>query len=140
MSERPAHPIYRRRRALTIGVVGFLAEQEDPVPWDDVLLAFTTDKLSWKTLENVIRELENFGAIHRIGKVVKGRDTRALIATPLGKAWLESELVPLPGEHLEEEAEPIPEDPFELADAIADTLDELAGLDLENPLAPSIDT
>lgn len=132
MTDRPDHPIYRRRRVLVIGLVGYLAEQDDPVPWDDVLHLFTTDKLSWKTLENVIRELENFGAIHRIGKVVKGRDTRALHATALGRAWLDAELVPLPGEHHEEDE--IPEDPFELADAIADTRAEIAELELTNPL------
>lgn len=135
MTDRPPHPIYRRRRALVIGLVGFLAEQDDPVPWDDVLVTFTTGKLSWKTLENVIRELEAFGAIHRIGKVVKGRDTRALLATPLGRAWLEGDTMPLPGDHHDPDADEIPDDPFALADAIADVRAELEDLDLENPLA-----
>lgn len=126
------HPIYRRRRALVIGLVGYLAEQTDPVPWDDLLNAFRTDDLSWKTIENTIRDLEHFGALHRVGKTVRGADTRALLATALGRAWLDQELAPLPGQT---DAFGTPTDPFELADAIADTAAEIADLTLDDPFA-----
>lgn len=131
------HPIYRRRRALVIGLVAYLADQNRPVPWDDLLTTFRDEKTSWKTLENVIRDLENFGALHRIGKAGNRtlEDTRALHATPLGVAWLEETLLPLPGQHPHDEDDEIPDDPFELADAIADHLEELDTLDLGNPLA-----
>lgn len=136
MSPGDRHPVYRRRRSLVVGIVGFLADQEAPIPWDELLAVFRTEDLSWRTIENTIRDLEAFGALHRVGKVVKGKDTRALLATPLGRAWLEAELVPLPGEHHDDDdVEDLPEDPFELADAIADVRAELEDLDLENPLA-----
>lgn len=131
------HPVYRRRRTLVVGLVAWLADQPEPVPWDDVLHAFRSDGTSWRTLENTIRDLVAFGALHIIGRARArgGADTRALVATPLGLAWLEGRPVPLPGEHdLEADLEDRLEEADEIADRLADDL--LAEITIENPLDP----
>ena len=117
------HPVYRRSRGLIIGIVAYLDAAENPVPWDDLLRTFSSEDRSWKTLENTIRDLEAFGAIHRIGKPADRRrpDSRALVATPLGRAWLDQEVPPLPGADVDD----VPDDPFELAEAISDAVDRL---------------
>lgn len=128
MTDRPPHAVYRRRRTLTIGIVAHLADHHEPIPWDHLVEVFTTEKLSWKTVENTIRDLEHFGAVHRLGKIARGTDTRALIATELGRAWLDQHLPPLPGQPPDDEPDPDELDPFALADEIADHahhLDEL---------------
>lgn len=142
MTDRPAHPVYRRRRSLTIGIVAYLADQERPTPWDELVELFATEKLSWKTVENTVRDLENFGALHRIGKTTRGADSRALTATELGRAWLAQETPPLPGQTSDDVDDELDDleaiDPFALADEIADHaahLDELAA-HLPDPLAP----
>lgn len=142
MTDRPAHPVYRRRRTLTIGLVAYLADQDRPTPWDELVELFSTEKLSWKTVENTIRDLENFGALHRVGKTGRGTDTRALLATELGRAWLDQELPPLPGQTTDDDelddvdVEEL--DPFALADEIADHAAHLEELEaaLPDPFAP----
>lgn len=141
MTDRPAHPVYRRRRTLTIGIVAYLTDQADPTPWDHLVDLFATEALSWKTVENTIRDLENFGALHRLGKSTRGgTDSRALIATELGRAWLLQELPPLPGHPTDDDPDlDVDElDPFALADEIADHAAHLEELEaaLPDPFAP----
>lgn len=70
----------------------------EPIPWTDLVDAFTSEAHSWRTVENVLYELDALGAVHRVGKpAARGRpDSRALLPTLLGEAWLAGELHPVP--------------------------------------------
>jgi hypothetical protein len=70
----------------------------EPTPWNDLVEAFTSPAHHWRTVENVLYELVAVGALHRVGKPsARGRpDTRALLPTLLGRAWLAGELHPTP--------------------------------------------
>lgn len=73
-------------------------DKPDPVPWRDLVDAFTSEAHSWRTVENTLYDLAAAGAIHRVGKPsTRGRpDTRAFLPTLLGRAWLAGELHPVP--------------------------------------------
>lgn len=127
-------PLRFRNPTIVVAVLGYVYDADEPVPWEELVDAFTSSSHAWKTVENVVYELVAFGALHRIGKPpVKsyggkaGPDTRALKPTELGRAWLARELVPLPGRTAEEDAL---DDDLEEADRIASELAELE-LDLE---------
>lgn len=70
----------------------------EPIGWREVIAAFESDQHSAKTVEETVRDLVSFGALHRIGQpATRDRlDSRALVLTPLGAAWLEQTLLPLP--------------------------------------------
>lgn len=116
-----ADPIRFRSARLVVGILGYVYDADEPIPWLELVDAFADGDHPWKTVENTIYDLVSFGALHRIGKPGDRRhpDSRALKATPLGRAWLAAELLPRPGE-------PVPEDPSPLADAeaIAERLGE----------------
>lgn len=78
-------------------------DKPEPTPWTDLVDAFTSATHEWKTVDNTLRDLVAIGAIHRIGKPsTRGRpDTRALLPTILGRAWLAGELHPLPGQDVD---------------------------------------
>ena len=103
-----------RSPELVISIVGYFVETDEPIPWLEALEVFVDDEHPWKTVENLFYELVAFGALHRTGKPKgKGRtDSRALRATPLGRAWLERDLLELPGlgEDLDDLAEDLTED------------------------------
>jgi hypothetical protein len=73
-------------------------DKPDPIPWGELVDAFTSDAHQWRTVENVLYELVAAGALHRVGKPgARGKpDTRALLPTLLGRAWLAGELHPVP--------------------------------------------
>lgn len=104
-------PLRFRNPTLVVAVLGYVYDADEPVPWEELIDTFTTSAHAWKTVENVVYELVAFGALHRIGAPPKksyggriGPDTRALKPTILGRAWLDRELVPLPGRTPEEDA------------------------------------
>jgi len=99
------HPIYRRSPELVLAVLGLVYEADEPIPWLDLLGQLTTDRYPWKTVENTLYDLIAFGALHRIGKpgLTRTPDTRALKATPLGRAWLDRDLLDLPHHNNTEE-------------------------------------
>lgn len=105
-----------RNPTLVVAILGYVFDADEPIPWDELLETFAVAGRSWKTVENVLYELVAFGALHRIGKVKRGQDDRAVKPTPLGRAWLEGELVPTPGREDVDELEEIAED-------LADELD-----------------
>ena len=92
-----------RSPELVLAMMGILVDHEDdpdtegPIPWN-ALASLFGDAFPWKTIENTIYDLVAFGAIHRIGQAgTRNRaDTRALRSTPLGRAWLEQTVLPLP--------------------------------------------
>lgn len=92
--------IYARKPELVVAILGYLADADRPAPWNETLDTFSghgDEPIPWKTLENVLYELIAFGAVHRVGKTGRA-DTRALKLTPLGRAWLERELLPFVGD------------------------------------------
>lgn len=93
----PTEPLRFRSPALVAAVLGLVYDSDEPVPWNEAVEKLTADGRPWKTVENTIYELVAFGAIHRIGKADRRGDTRALKPTPLGRAWLEREILPIPG-------------------------------------------
>jgi hypothetical protein len=98
MGDDDRHPLRRRNPELVVALLGYIYDHDDPVPWLDTVDRFTNDGRPWKTVENTIYDLIAFGALHRVGKPgQRGTpDTRALRPTPLGRAWLERTLLPLP--------------------------------------------
>lgn len=115
MSERqPLGPIARRAPELVLAVLGHVYEAEEPVPWLDLVGEYSSDRWPWKTVENTLYDLVAFGALHRVGKPGHTRlpDTRALRPTGLGRAWLERELLPLPGAHDAEDARELDADAY----------------------------
>lgn len=93
---------YRSPELVAAILDAFHAEQEistgDPVPWREVIAAFESEKHTAKTVEETVRDLVSFGALHRVGQpATRDRlDSRALFLTTLGAAWLEQTLLPLP--------------------------------------------
>jgi len=120
-----------RSPELCASVLGIVYEDEDPVPWSTLVELLSSDRHPWKTVENTLYDLVALGALHRIGQAGTKRraDTRALKPTPLGRAWLDRELLPLPGQRDEP-------DPLEEADRIAHQHDddlELEPITFERP-------
>lgn len=72
----------------------------DQIAWTDLLDLYTTTEHPWRTIEATLYDLIAYGAVHRIGQpATRNRpDTRALKPTPLGRAWLNQELLPPPGD------------------------------------------
>ena len=105
MTDHTRSPLYRRSPELVSALLGHVYETEDPVPWLDLVGQYSSDRWPWKTVENTLYDLVAFGALHRVGKPGHARtpDTRALKPTALGRAWLERDLLPLPGAHNPEE-------------------------------------
>lgn len=91
-------PLRFRNPTIVVAVLGYVYDAEGPVPWDELVDAFTSSAHQWKTVENVVYELVAFGALHRTGAVVKKVDARELRPTSLGRAWLDRELLDLPGQ------------------------------------------
>lgn len=91
-------PLYRRSPDLIAALLDAVYDDPEPIPWTDLVHAYTTTDLPRKTIENTLYDLIAFGALHRIGKPGTRRtpDTRALRQTPLGRAWLDGELLPPP--------------------------------------------
>lgn len=95
-------PLRFRSPELVVEILGLVydrAEEEPPIGWIELVVGLS-DSNQWKTVENTIYELVAFGALHRIGRPAQGRrgiDTRALKPTALGRAWLDRELLELPG-------------------------------------------
>lgn len=117
-----------RNPVLVVGIIGYVYDSDEPVPWDELVGTFTSDERPWKTVENTLYELQQFGALQRVGRPGgKGKkDTRALKPTTLGRAWLDRELVPIPG-HDDDELEEIARD---FADSTLDADDILPIHDL----------
>jgi hypothetical protein len=91
-------PLSYRPADLVVGIMGYVIESERPVVWAELVEAFTGDHAR-KTVENTIRELVNFGALARSGdraRTARQVDTRTVVATTLGAAWLAQDLLPLP--------------------------------------------
>jgi hypothetical protein len=102
------NPLRHRDPDLVLAILDAVYEhvdqdKPDPIPWTDLVDAFTSDAHNWRTVENVLYELAALGAIHRVGKPgARGKpDTRAFLPTLLGRAWLDQELHPLPGEQVD---------------------------------------
>lgn len=96
----PLGPLARRPLDLVTGLLGYVYEAAEPVPWLELAGRFSEEGAHrMKTVENVLYELVAFGALHKVGKPGYARvpDSRALRPTTLGRAWLERELLPLPG-------------------------------------------
>lgn len=114
-------PLAFRDRDLVLTIFDYVADVDDgpPVTWAELLTVFGTElDHRVKTVENAVYELVAFGALHRIGRPAGrkgGKDTRAVVATPLGKAWRDGRVPGLPGE---------PEDPIEAADQIGADLED----------------
>lgn len=104
-----------RDRDLVLALFDYIADIEEgqPATWVELITVFGTEgDRPPKTVENALYELIRFGALHRIGRpgTRRRRDTRALVATPLGKAWRDGTVPGLPQE---------PDDPIEAADHLA---------------------
>ena len=99
MSSASSDPLTYRATALVLGVLDYVYTAEDPVPWDELVDVFTTAATPYRTVEATLYDLVAYGALHRIGRPATSRrpDGRALRATPLGRAWLDRDLLPLPG-------------------------------------------
>ncbi len=71
-----------------------------PYPWVDLVDEFDIvgARHKRKTIENVLYDLLQFGALHRTGHPPDRRrsDTRAVRPTVLGRAWLDQIVLPLP--------------------------------------------
>lgn len=86
-----------RSPELVIGILAAVYESPDPYPWHALVDLFSSDRHAWRTVEATIYDLVAFGALHKVGQPSSGRrviDSRALKATPLGRAWLDGELLP----------------------------------------------
>lgn len=91
-------PLAFRNPTIVVAVLGYVYDAEGPVPWEELVDAFASSSHTWKTVENVVYELVAFGALHRTGNVKRALDARELRPTPLGRAWLDRELLELPGQ------------------------------------------
>lgn len=95
-------PLRYRPRDLVAAILGAVytadTNEDDPYRWTDLVDEFTDDQHKAKTVDNVIRELVSYGALHKTGDIARGRDTRVIHPTPLGRAWLDRELLPLHNE------------------------------------------
>jgi len=97
MTEDRSHPIYRRSAELVAAITGYLYDTDEPTPWHELVAMMTTPARGWKAVESTLYTLVSFGAVHKIGTpAARGRrDSRALVLSPLGRAWLDRELLPL---------------------------------------------
>lgn len=91
-------PLRFRNATIVVAVLGYVYDADGPVPWEELVDAFASAEQTWKTVENVVYELVAFGALHRTGAVKRAVDGRELRPTPLGRAWLDRELLDLPGQ------------------------------------------
>lgn len=96
---RVTDPLAYRSTALVLGLLDYVYAAESPVPWDELVEVYASGGIPYRTVEATIYDLVAYGALHRVGQPRAGRrpDTRALKATPLGRAWLDRDLLPLPG-------------------------------------------
>lgn len=85
-----------RSPTLVLALLGTIADDDGPVPWDALIHHMTSGRYQAKTIENTLADLAKFGAIQRLGTYAPRRDTRAVRMTPLGLAWLAGELLPVP--------------------------------------------
>lgn len=94
----PRQPLDHRSSELIAAILGIVYDTPNPVPWLELVGQLSTTATPWKTVENTVYDLIAFGALHRIGRPGHTRtpDTRALRPTPLGRAWLERQLLDLP--------------------------------------------
>jgi hypothetical protein len=79
---------------LVLGILDYVYSADEPVVWDELVELFSSEGLSYRTVENTIYDLIAFGALHRVGKASTrrgGADTRTVRPTPLGRAWLAGE-------------------------------------------------
>lgn len=90
--------LYARSADLVAAILDAVYDDPEPIPWPDLVHAFTTERTPAKTVENTLYDLAAFGALHRTGKPADRRrpDTRAVRQTDLGRAWLAGELPPRP--------------------------------------------
>lgn len=90
--------LYARPADLILAILDAVYDDPEPIPWPDLVHAFTTSDVPRKTIENTLYDLVAFGALHKVGKAGGRRsaDTRAVRQTPLGRAWLAGEVLPLP--------------------------------------------
>jgi hypothetical protein len=93
-------PIHYRNRVTVAAIFGYILDAEQPVHWLEVIDVFTSDTIAWRTVERILHELMEHGAIHRIGQAGNNRraDTRAVKVTVLGHAWFNQELSPYIGQ------------------------------------------
>jgi hypothetical protein len=99
MSSASSDPLGYRAPALVLGVLDYVYASATGVAWDEVVDLFSSGGTPWRTVEATLYDLVAYGALHRIGRPGTRRrpDTRALRATPLGRAWLDRDLLALPG-------------------------------------------
>lgn len=111
----PEKALRFRSPTLVLELLAYVYDADEPIPWNELLSVFgiEQDRPS-KTVEGALYELVAFGALHRVGKITRKADTRALKPTPLGRAWLDHELLPAPGEK---------DDPILEADRLAHELE-----------------
>lgn len=83
--------LYFRNPRLCTAILGYLydTDTDEALPWDELVERFTTERRSWKTVENRLYDLIAFGAIHRIGGNRIHRQ-RGVKLTPLGRAWYDN--------------------------------------------------
>lgn len=89
---RPAGDPLRYRSADLITAIldaVYDPDDPDPIPWADLVHAFTSDRHQPRTIEATLYDLVAFGALHRIGQTATRHraDTRAVKGTTLGRAW-----------------------------------------------------
>lgn len=87
----PPDPLRYRSPDLIRAILDAIYDPDDPtpIPWVDLVDAFTSDRHQPRTIEATIYDLIAFGALHRIGQTATRTraDTRALKGTTLGRAW-----------------------------------------------------
>lgn len=127
----PEKALRFRSPTLVLELLAYVYDADEPIPWNEVVSVFgiEQDRPS-KTVEGALYELVAFGALHRVGKVTRKTDDRALKPTPLGRAWLDRELLPHPGEKT---------DPLEEAERLAHELEPDLNR-LEHDVASTIGT
>jgi hypothetical protein len=131
MTSDPAKALRFRSPTLVLELLGYVYDADEPIPWNELLGVFGLEQdRPVKTVENALYDLVAFGALHRVGKVSRREDTRALKPTPLGRAWLDRELLPQPGER---------DDPILEADRLAHELEPDLNL-LEHDVSTTIGT
>lgn len=111
----PEKALRFRSPTLVLELLAYVYDADEPIPWNELASVFGLEQdRPTKTVEGALYELVAFGALHRVGKISRSGDTRALKPTPLGRAWLDRELLPQPGER---------DDPLEEAERLAHELE-----------------
>lgn len=92
--------IYYRNPKIVGKAMAIVEASDDPVPSEFLLglLGAEFDTSDAQTLLKIVSELVAHGAIHKTGKYLPGRDTRSYRITPLGRAWMDQEILPLVGQ------------------------------------------